>query len=259
MHRFSLFATAVVLVLAQIGCGGKANPMSGTEALNENDEALLKYINLVQQDSIEAIDRAQAFHPNVSDKVTKMSGMIEAGNCTHVRQMPDDRFDRDWSARVEVDGGLSCPIVSSRRSNFDVDRGEWNVSERFVNSKSEDYKKLDPLISKTVGGALTLRKLPGQTKISGQIKYSNFEIADIGPVEVTIDTQQEYQGSRGGGTLLMEMIVNRERKYVVEMKWDGNMSTTYRINTRESEKKVVHGLFSALGLIEIVDRSSKMR
>lgn len=258
MHRFRLLASLVAVLFLAVSCGGKKNPLSGKDALDEDDVALLTYINVVQEDSLAAVEDAQRFAPAVSDKVQKMSDLIEAGNCTFIKQLPGDRYDQDWSGRVEVQGDSSCPVVSKRSWVYQHARGEWTMNEVYVN-KNDEYKKLDAVLTKNLTGSMTVRRPPNRVSITGEFKYSNFQISEIGRIEATIATKQEYQRNSGGGEVTMEMTVNGERKYVVEIRLNQNMNATYKINNHNSEKKMVAELFSSFGLLEIVDRSGKMR
>lgn len=266
MHHFRLLAVLAAFIFSLNGCGDKKkDPMSGKDALNEEDKQLLSYIDSVQRDSLEAIQNANLILPNgpgdfeaqASDKVQKMTQLLNSG-CSVTKVNQDERFDRNWENKIQVTGARPCPINMLRTSSFSASSGVWSFQEIYSNNTPE-YQDLDPLQKKSVSGSTKKVSVNGQTSIDGRIDYADFTIEGIGSIDAEIATSQRYNGNRGEGALALTMIVNNERKYVVEVSWNASMRAEYRVNGHEEDRKVVAELFSAFGLLEIVDRSGRMR
>lgn len=230
--------------------------MSGKDPIDEDDESLLLEIEDVQTVSLEGLDHSLGI--SVSEKAQKMSDLIAKGNCNREYSEPSFNFSTTWTGRAGVRGGAECPVSSTRTWGYDKSADAFSMTDTFQN-KSDAYKKLDRVISKSFLGDLDATAGPdGSLRINGRFVLS-LEVADLGRVNAEIETKQLYRGNTGDAALKMTMVVADQEKYVVDIKWNAAFSPKYELNGRASDRKTIDKFFSQLHLNEMIDWSRGLR
>jgi hypothetical protein len=103
--------------------------------------------------------------------------------------------------------------------------------------------------------------ISGVTKtISGTIHIQQFLVKDKGPVKGSIVLQSQYAGTRGEGSLVLNLTVYGRYSHTDSITWEvPKFDPKYFINGHQVELKEFEEVFSAFELPKIMANSMKMR
>ncbi len=252
----SILYFAAMLIVA--GCSGKS-----AKELSEADYTLLKSINESFYDTSTAVDIAlgdKIVPAASSEKLAKMVEMIKSSRCQREVKSREpsgrDPYTSDWGAEQYVTSG-TCVLDLSQNNKFTIRDRMYKEDEFF--DTTGDFKNESLVQSYRVDGYLKAATENNRTKIEGLFQFKNFKVKDLGLVGVRIKTTQAYLGSTGSGTAVLNWAA-KGRSHVATVAWSGaSRERQYRIDGKKVDEKTMQELFSAYGLMEIVDRSLKMR
>ena len=238
------------------GCGRAQSQMSG------DDQVFMQAVNSSVADLEEALKTAFAASTlAVGGKVQRLAEEIRGKGCQRTVQKAKEDFDASWDS-YELVQSRTCPLYLNRRWAFHADRLTWTIDQNF-SSKEEAFVMISGIRRLNIQGAITVEKQAGGSKtISGSINYFDFELRDLGRLNVQIETEQRYTGASGQGRVTMTVPVNQKVRHV-ELRWSvdtlSQLQVDYLVDGTAVAYKDFNSMFSAFGLIEIMDKSLQMR
>ncbi len=235
------------------------------QELTEENYQKLRSINESLSDVSAAVDLAfgSKIAPSGSiEKVRKMADLIRASNCK-ARSAKDeepsgeDRYNVDWINEGGVQEGGTCVVGLNRNTAYNANKRTLTHVEDF--KAWGDFQKESLVHSYFIQGSLDAKTENTLTTVNGKFDSKNFRVDKLGPVWVTIRTKHSIRGEAFGSGTANLTFQAKDMKYTASVAWSGKNTITYRINGKKVDEKTIQELFSAYGLMEIVDRSARMR
>jgi len=195
-----------------------------------------------------------------NEKVAKLAGYISNSRCSLQLEgaIPGGtgKYTADWSKSETVkDDRGACVLNHVQAHHFNVQRREFKIEEKF--DTSGDFEKESLVQSYTVRGNMKATELNGNTRIQGRFEFQNFRVKDLGRVWLDIRTSQNYSGLNGSGSVNLH-IEAKDLEHNATITWGLNSKPQFRVNGKKVDEKTIQELFSAYGLMELVDHSARM-
>lgn len=253
--QFLLYVLLAAFFWIGSGCGNKK-----ASDLNSDQKDLLKAINESFGDTERAVQKAfaKSAHISSAEKVQKLAGYIVSSGCERKFESDEpisETYTRDWNANQTVKA-TTCQVALDQKVKYQHSNRQFSMVEVF--SSTKDFKKESLVQSYTVEGSLTSRNEGTRTRIQGLFTFKNFKVDKLGLINVRIQTSQSYTGAVGGGSITLTMQA-RNLNHTASVIWTEGRPHIYRVDGQKVDEKDLMELFSSYGMLEIIDRSQKMR
>ncbi len=253
----------ISITLATTACGLSVAPREGRIGkLTDRDQTILTDINDIQMDNIDARENSEhsfTMESAVSDKVAQMSKAIRHPNCTHAGIIPD--YDLSGTMNTHTINGATCPIYWFRQRGYTASAGTLRLIDNF-STQDTDFRKLSPTIARRADGVMQVRPEGSGSRVTGSVKFNQFEITGYGKIQVSIDTDAKYRGDEGEGIVAISLSA-MNTSHTGSISWtirNGALtSTRYTVDNVKIEAKEFERLFSSFELSKIMDNSRNMK
>ncbi len=269
-----------MVILFCLGCAKAAHrDHVPATAFKVVDEATLTALNDAQLDLRAA--QELAFNPappavTVGDKVTNMGKALASSTCVHgdgkqiePPALPDFSKKWDFLWYVENDGKAICPATVKHSLDFKIDDKDPTANQlaiiRSFQATASEFRKLNSFWymategDPAVGGLIAAKKVPGGRQVTGHIGLIlRFEgIAQ--DVHVSIDLVNNVRGTTATGYGAVIVRIGPATS-LGTVSWNTREPSpiTYVLNGKSITEKDFQSLFSALGVLELIDYAKKM-
>lgn len=253
--------TAVLCFAAMLltACNGQK-----AKDISQEDYEKLRAINDSFYETSAAVQMAlgkNASHRAVSnEKVAKLAGYIANSRCSLLREgaVPggSGKYSADWNkSEIVKDDRGTCVLNHIQAHSYNVQKREFKIEEKF--DTSGDFEAESIVQSYTLKGNMRASELNGNTRIQGRFEFQNFRVKDLGRVWLDIRTTQNYSSLNGSGSVNLH-IEAKGLEHNATITWGVSGNTLFRVNGKNVDKKTMQELFSAYGLMELVDHSARM-
>jgi hypothetical protein len=223
--------------------------------LSQSEYDRLVKINRAQHENFEAMNSAS--FQALDDNSQKLGKMI-SDKCTAGGEKYNPVFDRNYD-QSRTFSGQNCPIQYAQMNSYKMNEKTWTISENW-SSQSEDYKRLNPILTRALHGSIKVMREDLLDKVSGSLVLDSMATSEFGIITGSIVTEQKYTGNEGRGSITLSIQSHYGWKHKAEIVWDTqNSSSRYAVDGVETDRKTFADLFSAFGLSEIVTNTDKMR
>lgn len=270
MQKTLSLLSLAALLITLAGCEITATPKKENRIgkLTDGDQTVLTNINDNMNDLISARDSAgfDFMAVPISEKASKISTVMKT-HCTGVGHIPaEDTMGKLNDATIS---GTDCPMYWFRRRGITVNGNNkiLRIIDKYEVLDNESSRKLNygatsGLIRRFEDGVINATFDGMKTRITGEIVFNDFQITDIGKVNVNIRTDQTITGDDGTGNIVIT-ISTIKGQHVGWASWkilrNVMQAPMYTVDNVQIDEKDFNRLFSSFGLGKIIATSMRMK
>ena len=238
------------------GCSGEI------EGLSESEHNRLFELNAKQTENYMALRSVKA-KTIVAGSSGRLSQKLQA-NCESGGKPIAPDFGRANNQSYDV-WGRDCPVTFQETWTYNVAAHSRHLRFKqnfFVRDSGGEYAKLNGIFAREILGSIDVDEIGGsRVEITGTVTFAPLRTADFGDVRVQITTEQNYENSSSGqGFVGMKISSTKGWNHTATIAWRlPTFQPVFEVDRKEVDRKSFLDLFSAYGLVEIMDNSLKMR